>query len=346
MNFWVVLWILSIVMGMKKEKGMSGNVAEGLSYDNTLPLRGILAVEIVLGHFYGRVSDCSLIQFNNRAGVLVVGMFLFLSGWGLYESSLRKKNYFKGFLQKHLCNILLPVYGLYLITVFAFRDSYKLAPQEWIKEILGGHIFSFANWYIWELLLLYLVFYLLYKNFDYRLSNAIMIVGMIIFIVIGSYMQIGSRWYGSILCFILGIMCSQNKEQLSIWLSERIGRTISVSVILFLASLYIFLKFESLFIVNAIFTCLSSLLFCITAVVALSCVRIGNVLTCFLGKISYEVFIIHASLMIFWRNRLAQANDFVYTSVVIVSVIGISYIFNLVMGRRKRVRVPINGNLM
>ena len=58
----------------KVEKGMAGNVAEGLSYDNTLPLRGILAVEIVLGHFYGRVSDCSLIQFNNRAGVLVVGI--------------------------------------------------------------------------------------------------------------------------------------------------------------------------------------------------------------------------------------------------------------------------------
>ncbi|MCI9429518.1 MAG: acyltransferase family protein [Lachnospiraceae bacterium] len=327
MNLWVILWLLSIFIGMRKaSQDKIGNVTYGLAYKNMISVRGILALEIVLGHFYGRVLNPGLIIINNRIGVLVVGMFLFLSGWGLCESRVQKKNYFKGFLRRHFVRIVLPIYILYFIQICIFRtDGYKIFVRGIIKEILGSQIIYYTNWFIWELLALYFLFFLFYRCKKEIVSNCILALGMVLFIGIGSYLQIGSRWYGSILCFLMGIVYSQKQEKLNEWMKQKFWKKLVFGSLLFLLSLFLFIKLEDTIWANTILICVSTLLFCSLAVMLLTVFRIGNSMTYFLGEISYEIFIAHAGIMEFWKQRIEGSNDLVYSLVSIITIIVVSW---------------------
>lgn len=339
MNLWVILWLLGIIIGIKWAGHENlGDISSGLAYKNMISVRGILAVEIVLGHFYGRVSKPGLIAVNNRIGVLVVGMFLFLSGWGLHESSVQKKDYFKGFLSKHFFRIILPIYILYFIQICIFRtDGYKIFTGSIVKEILGSHIISYTNWFIWELLALYFLFFLLYQCKKKMVPNCILALGMVLFIGIGSYLQIGSRWYGSILCFLMGILYSQKQEEINEWMRQKFWIKLIFVGFLFLLSLFLFIKLEDFIWANTVLICVSTLLFCVLAVILLTVFRIGNPVTYFLGKISYEIFIAHAGIMEFWRQKIEGNNDFVYSLVSIITIIIVSWSVHemLQWGQRK-----------
>ncbi len=327
MNLWVILWLFSIIIGMRKaDQEKIGNVTDGLVYKNMISVRGILAMEIVLGHFYGRVSNPGLIAVNNRIGVLVVGMFLFLSGWGLCESSVRKKDYFRGFLKKHFGRIVLPIYILYIIQICIFRaDGYKISVRSVVKEILGSQIISYTNWFIWELLVLYFLFFLLYRNQKRTIANCILAFGMVLFIGVGSYLQIGSRWYGSILCFLMGILYSQRRELVNAWMRRKFWIKLIFSSVLFLLSLILFIKLEESIFGNTVLICVSTLLFCNLIVMLLTVLRIRNPVTYFLGEISYEIFIAHAGIMQFWKQKMEGSNDFVYSLVSIITIIIVSW---------------------
>ena len=85
-----------------------------LCLNNTIPLRGILAVEIVLGHTYGVIHDNTLLYFNDRIGVWVVGLFFFLSGYGLGYNFHRKVNYLDKFICKRVGRILVPFFLMFI----------------------------------------------------------------------------------------------------------------------------------------------------------------------------------------------------------------------------------------
>lgn len=71
------------------------------SVQNLNYLRGMMALWIVLGHCGAKFSDETLWLFIiHKSCLIVVGFFLFLSGYGLELSLDKKENYLEGFLQK------------------------------------------------------------------------------------------------------------------------------------------------------------------------------------------------------------------------------------------------------
>lgn len=81
----------------------------------TLPLRGVLAMGIVIHHISLRVVDAIpggmwiFPQFQFW-GAPIVAVFFFLSGYGLMVSLITKgENYLDGFLKKRLLKIVLPL---------------------------------------------------------------------------------------------------------------------------------------------------------------------------------------------------------------------------------------------
>lgn len=85
-----------------------------LSYEKTLALRGICAVEIVIGHI-GVVSKSPVLFLNRKAGILIVGLFFFLSGYGLMYSMQKKKNYMRRFIKCRIPKLLFPAIPVYVI---------------------------------------------------------------------------------------------------------------------------------------------------------------------------------------------------------------------------------------
>lgn len=107
------LWIILIVVGIKRNKKLKG---DALCQGNVMALRGICAIEIMMGHL-GIATGSAVLFPNRKAGILFVGIFFALSGYGLMYSVSNKENYLRGFLIKRLIvKLLLPAYVVFIIS--------------------------------------------------------------------------------------------------------------------------------------------------------------------------------------------------------------------------------------
>lgn len=101
-----------------------------LEFKNSVALKGIMAIFIILAHlrnFMTFLNDTAIGSILTASGYLLVGMFFFLSGYGLAESFRNKENYCKNFVKKRIipfyvdCLIFLLIY-----IVFSIIKGYKI----------------------------------------------------------------------------------------------------------------------------------------------------------------------------------------------------------------------------
>lgn len=79
------LWVALDVWGMTKRQNESV-----LSSEQTGALKGICAIEIMMGHI-GSATESIFLFPNRKAGILFVGVFFLLSGYGLAYSMANKQ---------------------------------------------------------------------------------------------------------------------------------------------------------------------------------------------------------------------------------------------------------------
>lgn len=96
MIFIVLLWLVLIVVGIKYNKTASETA---FTPDNSVALRGICAIEIMMGHL-GIATGSMVLYPNRKAGILFVGVFFALSGYGLMYSVINKNDYMVNFIFK------------------------------------------------------------------------------------------------------------------------------------------------------------------------------------------------------------------------------------------------------
>lgn len=128
-----------------------------------------------------------------------------LSGYGLAYSMENKKDYLKGFLKQRLVKILAPAYIVFVIQTLGLcliNDKYSLVEGGQILDV--KLFFNATNWYVWECIILYIIFYVSYKYFAKHAEKIIWAI-CIIFIITVFFLQIDNPWYGSTLCFPLGL---------------------------------------------------------------------------------------------------------------------------------------------
>ena len=120
-------------------------------------LRGLFALEIVVGHVVR--YENSLLYPLGKFMIISVAFFFFVSAYGMARSFHRKQNYLTHFLFPKCAYLL-------LLAAIAYAHSLlvRLLAGEPIDpgRILGGFFVS-TNWYIWELLFFYILFYLVYR---------------------------------------------------------------------------------------------------------------------------------------------------------------------------------------
>ena len=134
--------------------------SQPLELNQSIALRGICAVEIMIGHV-GLMTGSRVLYPNRKAGILFVGIFFMLSGYGVAYGVLNKSGYLKNFLARRIWRLLLPVYSAYVIYEVILIAVCKEA--EW-TAIFDIHMFCGSiNWYVWEQMAFYVVFWVLYK---------------------------------------------------------------------------------------------------------------------------------------------------------------------------------------
>ena len=131
---------------------------ELLTISQTGILKGIMALGIVLYHLAVQYNDNLIVLKPFKyLGFLFVGLFFFISGYGLTVSMLTKKDYFSS-SKKRFLKVIIP----FINAIIVYTIYYSLQ-----GEILKQNIFFVVKycWFIYEILALYIVFFITYKKF-------------------------------------------------------------------------------------------------------------------------------------------------------------------------------------
>ncbi len=227
------LWILAVglacilIAGAKISKRHEWQ-EEPLSLGASKAIQGFSAVAIILHHLsQDLLEKAGPFQFLSECGVLFVGIFFFFSGYGLYTSLKTKKDYLKGFLKKRLVTILIPFYMcIAVFTIASCICGTKYSILNLVYTLSGWSLINAHMWYIVEIAILYLAFFIIFKLIKNRTAATIVMTLFVLLMMGGSlylchgedyacrYWFMGEWWYNASILFIVGMIVSKHQDGL------------------------------------------------------------------------------------------------------------------------------------
>lgn len=260
-----------------------------MSKDYTQVLRGVAILMVMLQHLSGFVLGSRIFTPFGGAGVAV---FLIISGYGLSISTNKKG--LKGFWTKKLVRVFLPWLFVWLTMVLLNGEKKFSAPSLSALFLLDS-----TNWYLQYLLLCYLSFYISHKwfyHFRWLLMGGIFILSFVFW---------GNIQAEQSCSFLIGCLIAE-KAKLFKWIVEKIK-------VIFIFSLFLgisLLAVKQLSIVRTLMDNVSlvdhainmvmktSIAISVMMLVRLFWSQINGRLAMFIGKISYELYLVHLFIVI------------------------------------------------
>ena len=306
-----------ILWGCKKQS--PGTLSRKSCLQNFNNLRGLFALEIVLGHIV-RYENTILFPLG-KFMICSVAFFYFVSAFGMAISFEEKENYlsWRFLLSK-------PVYIFVLsVSFFIAGVIVDAACPTDLSYITPGISWAFmitTNWYIWELIGFYLIFFFVYKYIPRFRVTFICIITLILSIVM---YQNGfwEAYVASTLAFPAGLLCGEYFPKVKSFLYSWKGVVITIILGTFGLSC---LSVKSENLMSIVFMRNS---LCLAAIIIIfytcNCLILGNnPVSCFLCRYSTEIYL---SQFIF--IRLAESYQwnymirmpFVLITTVLLSVI-------------------------
>lgn len=279
------------------------NILYEFNTKRTLPLRGLLAILIILHHLAQAVSSQKLPIINEFMswGGIVVGIFFFITGYGLMASYMKKgKDYLNGFLKRRLGKIL-PSFFIAVI-VYLCIQSYITRSNAFLTlyEIRYGYTPLPSSWFVYAIVLYYIAFYF-FAKFISRHTHIILCLWFfsIIYIVTLIILKWEDCWYKSILAFNFGFTYSYYESEVRAFILQKPKQFIS-----FLYSLLIFIfaiRYLNTFVLTNI-PIWKSIIYYATPFFSIITIYIikGKASPIFnlLGEISYEIYIVQGVFVI------------------------------------------------
>ena len=353
-SFVVLLGVL-LLIGVKPAKKHELH-KDALSLGVAKGIQGFCAVGIVLHHLVQKLNGSSNItglSFMENTGVIFVGIFFFFSGYGLLASYRNKPDYMKGFLKKRLPTILVPFYVcgiLFLLADMAFGHRYS--KSEFFSYLTGRILLNTHMWYIIEILVLYVAFFILFRlikkeNIAYALMG-IFTVGLVIVslflghdhnTVTGGAWFKGEWWYNSTIMFFVGMSAAKYMDKIIDAMKKFWWLFLTISAggaVFFWIQTTKRINMGGYWTETALnphfgdkFKTLAfqfpMILFCVTAFLILSLkLQFKNKIISFLGSIALELYLIHN---VFLTNLKCKDNALFIIAVLSLSIM-LAYVIN------------------
>lgn len=277
-----------------------------LSVDSALPLRGIMAIAIVLHHMSEKTTGGVLFPFMQHMGYLIVAVFFFLSGYGLMISYLSKGSiYLKSFWKKRI---------LYLFCIFALVSAVYSIYYLLIGKFKPSLMIAANSWYIIIQILLYIIFWFSFSAFGRKAGIVSVFVFQTILMFVLIWTGKAGIWYISNYGFTAGIIWAEKKETMDALLNKHYWICVVVSVAIFalFSALPLFIGGYD------ICRIISSVAFCLIVVLILYRIKIVGKLWSWLGGISLEIYLLHGLVITLLKNSFHVQNGFLWSVLTIV----------------------------
>ena len=196
-----------------------------------------------------------------------------------------------------------------------------------IKSFLFGGTVIINGWYLQANLILYLLFFVVYK-FVPKVNMRVyaMIVGLFAYIGLCLLMHLNYTWYQSIFCFLFGLLYCEIKD-----------KTFNFRIVHALLGIIVFVGLAILTAVNTygamapVLTTLAVLTMMGLMVATPVKHRIAWKPLKWMGKISFELYVIHGAFITIFRSNLIYVkNDLLFIALVWLCSIGSAIILSKV----------------
>ena len=157
-------------------------------------------------------------------GYMLVGVFLFCSGMGLYKSFKTKPDYLKGFFRRRILPIVIAFYlSEFIYTAVRLAMGEKMDAVKILWYLSGLHMANFNAWYVIVIPFFYFAFWAAFR-FCRQEGTAIFCVFLFTFgyTVLGAFIDHqndwwmrGEWWYNSIILFPMGLLFAQHEEKIT-----------------------------------------------------------------------------------------------------------------------------------
>ena len=309
---------------------------EFMSVKNCNSYKGLFALIVLLHHISQRVSGGILTPDFTRVGYLAVSVFLFLSGYGLEKQNLKKTDYSNGFLLKRVPAVLIPYIIMSVIywVIYALLGDVRTFSTVWHNFIVNGDPIAWFSWYVVCILYFYIAFYILMKIF--KTSKVGMIFGGIIFCVLYIFickkLGFGLWWYQTSPIFVLGIAFSSYEKNILKFIKKFYPVVLMLSLAFFVVTarhkweIYDLVPSpETEFLIVGIL----AFLFMVSFVALTLKLETNNKILAFLGKISFELYMVQGAIMLVLRNELLYVNnDTLWAFLVLIGSVGFALLLN------------------
>ncbi len=302
-------------------------------------LKGLLAIGIIFHHLAQR-SD-TVTNFFISFGKPITALFFFISGYGLLSSlSKNKEKYMHDFLNKRFISLLIP----FLVSIVIFQTALYINTNSFdikliLKDLFQGKTDSFLpfSWYVFEIIYFYLVFYFVFRYSKSNLIGNILLTGLFSFFLIYGFrfIHFGDWWYAASLAFTFGLFCKYlecnplKKQKLNS----------KFFIVILLCTLLIIPIFNIKYMV-ATFVVPYFIYFLIMHIHIPD-----NKILLFLGKISYEIYLIQGIAVFLLRGNLVYIkNDNWYIVFTFIITIPLAILTNKISLLIKK--IVLNKNFL
>lgn len=264
-------------------------------------LKGFSIIIIVLWHLSFHAIHKGNSIFVYFLSSFMVPIFFFLSGYGLTESANKKGT--NNFFIKKVIRIYIPFVLLntvWVILNYALLNQY-LSFRDSLLSILGFKLIDRNYWYILLLLFWYVIFYFIYnlnKSKKYKL-----ILFWVVSILLFLFTPKNSVYQINAFNFTLGVSFSFYSSDIKkIILKYKCTPLLVIISSLFLISLKVLAhnKFDKQSYIHSLLTSnlpmIGMLIIIILGLKLVSMYRLSTFYT-FIGKISFEIYLIHGAFM-------------------------------------------------
>lgn len=259
-------------------------------------IRGFCAIGILLHHLSQRTAASWLesryiihgLDFFVDIGYIFTGMFIFISGYGLYKSYKNKENYFVDYFSKRLFPLVLAY-----ITTSLIYYLYK-------------GISSTYTWFIFAIGYCYIIFYIAFKKIKNEyISLLTVLLSLGLYCCFCKFMMFGGWWYNSIGLFFVGIVFAKFEKYIVKFFKKFYIPLLFVALILMLVCRYYGQHYENIIynvtkeslydsysILIIIYRFLASLFFVLLIILVSLKIQFNNKVLLFYNSISLEFYLI------------------------------------------------------
>ncbi|MBQ6814968.1 MAG: acyltransferase family protein [Lachnospiraceae bacterium] len=345
----IILFALLVLMVLTSLKVNTKTLdSQYMSRDNTAAIKGIFIIIVFMSHIrsyciFDGTADYYVIKIIDYLGQLMVAMFLFYSGFGVYESIKKKGiDYVKAIPKNRILKTFLNF--VYAIILFIIMNL-VLGIEHGLKEIVlaptGWTSIGNSNWYMFAIFTLYIITYVSFITFKTDRLFAFLLFGLlsVAYVTLICKYQ-GMWWCDTYLCYLAGMIYSAHKEKIDGFFvkSRNLGYIITLVATLALYFIVAPVRYTGIYIYNFV-----AIIFCLCIIILSMRFTIRSKILIWCGQNLFWLYILQRIPMIILKHiGFSQNNEYIFViSCVILTIILSLMSIKVIELGRKHTKLPL-----